>query len=288
MAERKPMHLKDLFKTGKEVKLELELDDEEIEIVMWMRKPTASQRDEALNKARGKQARRKALYKDKNSDQYMGLWAEVDNLESREDIIDQLVQFDAQRLQSQAFNEVLHDDEHKPRDEDGELMWGDDNIQYLDLLEGIYNRMDEIRKYNEELEDEDEELIIHFDEDDELVAMKKQRDEFEGYVQARYEVLLEDFKGQFADQQISELRDLLLKKLIQTETGMAWYEEYQTRMLYHACRDPKDKGQPYFSSHEDLLDLPPLVLTYLEDQLNELDQGGENLKNLRSPQNSSS
>ena len=58
-------------------------------------------------------------------------------------------------------------------------------------------------------------------------------------------------------------------------------------MLYHACRSPEDKTKPYFSTPRELLEIPPAVLTYLENQLDELDRPGEALKNLPSPQPSS-
>lgn len=280
----KEMRLQDLFKTGEEVRFELEYEGEPVEILIWLRKPTAGQQEEALAKARGKQARRKLTFRDKDSDEFLAMQSDVESYESISELKDQLLRFESQQLRTQAFNEVLHDENFAPKDEDGENLWGEDNALYLDLLIAIQQRMEEIQQFNKDLvEGDDDELVIKFEEDEALVKLQKDRDEFETHVTDRYDDLNSEKMKSYDGKKSVDLRKLLLKKLIEADTSLIWYEEYRVRMLYFACRSPEDKTKPYFSNPRELLEIPPAILTYLENALDELDRPGEALKNLPSP-----
>ena len=287
MTERKQMHLQDLFRTGKEVRFELDFEDDPVEIVIWMRKPTAGQQDEALNKARGKQARRKKAYRDKESDEYVSLLSDVESMEDVDELKTQIIRFDEAQLRAQAFNEVLHNEKYAPKDENGELLWGENNTGYLDLLTAIQQRMEEIQRFNSELEEEDQALRIEFETDEELVALQEDRDAFENHVTTRYEDLRQIELDKLKGQKGIQLRNQLLKKMIEAESSLVWYEEYRSWMLYFSCRKPEDKTKPYFDDPAQLMDMPTGVIIYLEDQLNDLDKSGPALKNLPSPLSSS-
>ena len=286
MAERKQMHLQDLFRTGKEVKFDLEVEKEDVEIRLWMRKPTPGQQDEAVAKARGKQARRKKILRDEDSDEYLALWGDVETFEDIEQLKEQILRFESQRLRSQAFNEVLHDEDFMPKDDDGKPIYGKDNTQYLDLLTAIQQRMEEIQQFNDDLEDGDESLIKSFDEDEELVELQKDRDAFEEHVTTRTEDLEAEHMKEHDGKNTKQLRKLLLKKLVEADTSLVWYEEYRTWMLYFSCRHIDDKTKAYFTNHREILGIPSGVMVYLEDQLNELDSPGDAVKNLPSLQSS--
>lgn len=285
--ERKRVHLRDLFKTGKEVKFDIDVGDGEQEVVIWMRKPTAGQQDEALNKARGQQARRRSLYKDKDSDHYMAHWADVESLETKEELVEQLLKFDLHRIKSQAYNEVLYNPELAPKDEDGELQWGEQGQLYLDLLVAIQNRMEEILLFNDQLSEEDQNLAINLQEDDELNRLDEERLAFEQSVDDRVEELSEEFKVEHLGMAFENLQKLFMKKLVDTDTSLAWYEEYRKWMLFFACKDPDDRTKNYFSNPDEVMSLPGNILQVLEDQLNDLDKTGDTLKNSRSLQLSS-
>lgn len=285
--ENKRLHLRDLFRTGKEVKFDVETDQGSQEIVLWMRKPTAGQQDEALNKARGQQARRRNLYKDKESDHYMAYWADVEDIEHKDELVEQIFKFEKQKLKQQAFNDVLYNEEYIPRNEDGEPKWGENNQQYLDLLMAIQNRMEEVVNFNEELEEEDKNLWIKFEEDEELQRLEEERESFEQAVDERYEALRAEFVNVEKLKTMEDLKKLLMKKLVDSDTSLAWYEEYRKWMLFFASRDPEDRTKSYFSHPDEVLELPAMVLQILEDQLNDLDRGADAIKNSRSLQLSS-
>ena len=287
MVERKQMHLKDLFATGREVVFDFEWEGEDVEIRIWMRKPTTSQQEEALAKARSKQARRKKKLQDHDSDEYVALVGDLEIYETREDVIDQLLHFEKTRLQTQAFNDILHNEEFMPRDENGKPLYGDENVSYLALLTAIEQRMEEIRQFNSDLQEGDESLFKKFDDDEELQLLRADRDEFERYVEERAKDLEAIEKRKWDGKKIGDLRKLLAKKLIETDAGMAWYQEYRSWMLFFSCRDPDDKSKAYFSSPEEIVELPVTVLSHLEGQLDDMNMPGDSLKNLPSPRNSS-
>lgn len=280
---KKQAHLQDLFRTGKELKFAVTIDGEESEVSIWVRKPSASQADTAINKARGRQARRRMEYKDHEGDMYLALQDQMEAIESADDLKEHLVQFENQRIRSQAYNDVLYDPKYMPKDENGELVFGEDNSEYLDLLNAIQDRMEEIIKWNDSLSDEDQHLEKRFEDDEELVKLEKQRDVFEDAVDARAEDLKETFLAQYADTRTGELRKILMKRLIESETQISWYEEYRKWMLYYACRMPDDHSKHYFDSPDDIMQLPTAVLSRLEAALNDLEQRGDDLKNSLSP-----
>lgn len=287
MPERRQMHLQDLFRTGVEIKFELEFEDEPVEILMWMRKPTAGHQDEAMNKARGIQARRKKMYRDKDSDEYLAMEGDVETFDDVKELREQLLVFEVQRLRSQAFNEVLHDENFIPKDDDGEPIWGEDNTAYLDLLLGINQRIEEISKWNDSLEEGEEELKKDILTDEELLGLQADRDKFEENVTARVETLEKEKLKEWVGKKIPELRKILLKKMIDTNTALTWFEEYRKYMLFFACRDYDNRSKTYFETPDEILGLPPAVLSYLESQLEDLDKPADALKNLPSLQSSS-
>lgn len=283
MAERKTPHLSDLFKTGKEVKLTVELDGKEQEIIIWMRKPLPAQHQEAMNKARGKQARLRRRYKDQESDEYLALEAEADQFDETDDLMTAILQFENQRLRTQSYNDVLYDPDVAPKDDDGEWRWGQDGSYYLEMLMGLGDRLEEIRKFNDELDEGDQHLRIIPAEDEELVALEKQQKEMEDTVDVRFEELNEVEKSKLRTKKVAELRKILMKKLIDAETSMTWYEEYRMWMLYFSCRESTDHSELYFRDPDDVSQLPNHLVNYLYEALDELDTGADS-KNLPSLQ----
>ncbi len=285
---KRPPHLSDLFKTGMEIKFDVEIEGEDAEIIIWMRKPVTAQHQEAMAKARGKQARIRRQFKDHDSDQFVAMEADVDEMEDVDMVIDAILRFESQRLRNTAYNEVLYDKEYAPKDDEGELVWGDDGVDYLALLVGITDRMDEIRDSNEKLSEDDQHLLINLSEDDELIKLSEQQNSFDDVVEERFNVLNEEERQQFVVKKMTELRKIFMKKMIDTETSLGWYEEYRMYMLWFACRMPDDHANHYFHSAADVLQLPPHLLNYLYDQLDILDGNVDSAKNSLSLQLSSS
>lgn len=282
--EKKRAHLRDLFQTGKLVTVDFTVDDELFEAEIWMRKPLPAQQEEALNKSRGQQVRRKRLLKDPASDEYLTLAGDVESIDSRDELLDAILIYDKAKLNQIAFNEVLYDPNFAPTNNTGELVYGAEGQAYLELLEAVGNRVDEIMRFNEELEDADSELEISLIDDEELVALRAQEQEFNDAVKARFDELEAQKRAEYKGVKIGSLRTTLAKKIIEGDVNMHWYAEYQKWMLFHACRDPEDHKKSYFRSPEDLAALPGSLLMRLQAELDHLDQGQEAIKNSLSPQ----
>jgi len=287
MADKKPARLQDLFQTGKEVTLDFEIDDETFEVKMWMRKPLPAQAEEALTRSRGQQVRRKRIYQDKDSDEYLTLVGDVETIETRDEVMDRILMFDHAKLRQTAYNEVLYNPENSPHDDEGKLIFGEAGQYYLDLLDGIGNRMDEIRTFNEGLEEEDEALELTFKDDEELVKLRKQEDIFENAVTDRIEELTKVNRAEFKGVKLAGLQKELVKRLIEGDSNMHWYAEYQKWMLYHSCRALDDHKRSYFRSPDELAALPGSVLMLLQTELDQFESGQEAIKNSLSLQLSS-
>lgn len=285
---KKQAHLSDLLKTGKEVVFDAEIDGDEVEIKLWMRKPVSAQHEEAVAKARGALARRKAVYRDKNSDEHIALQEDLEQYTSKDELVEQILRFEENQLRSQAYNEVLYDEAHSPRNEDGELIWGDQGAEYLELLNAMTQRMGEIQEYNDSLEEGDLNLAKSFDEDEELIRMEEQRQSFDDAVNTRFEMLLEAKRAEFKQQTIATLQKDLTSRYIDLDSNLSWHDTYQKWMLFFTCRMPEDHGKRYFNDIDQIDYLPPFVQQVLISEMDDLDQGIDSTKNLLSLQRSSS
>jgi hypothetical protein len=278
MSGNKPMKLNDLFRVGKMVTVPITGEGGKvIEFNIWMRKPSATQHEEALSSARAKQARVRLQYADEGSDQYAAIADEMNQYTSKTELIDKVLSFDFQRMRQAAINEVLYDPEQGQK-------WGEYGEGYSDLIAGIAQRMDEIQNRNAELGADETELRVLFDEDPELLKLLAKREEFEAEVDALVQAARDVEISKYKLMSIDELRKTLWKLTVDAQAQMAWYEEYRLRSLWFACRETGDRVKPYFETPYDILDLPPGVINTLLNHYDELDQGGEAVKNLLSLQ----
>lgn len=284
---KKQAHLSDLLKTGKEVRFETtDEDGEEVEIAIWLRKPVSAQHEEAVAKARGSQARRRSTFRDKESDEYVSLMDDMEQFETKEDIITQLMRFEEHDLRSQAYNEILYDEDIAPRDEDGELFWGEAGEQYVELLSAMTARMAEITEYNDKLGAEDDDMLIAFDQDEELMRLEKQRSQLDEQVNERYEKLAAVKKEEFKARRFDDLKKELIKRLVDLDASIAWHDVYNKWMLFFSCRMPDDHQKRYFRDVDEIDMLPPLVRQTLQDEVDDLSQGLDDTKNSLSLQRS--
>lgn len=286
---KKQAHLSDLLTTGKEVRFEAStIDGDELEVLIWLRKPPAQLHEEAVAKARGAQARRKAVYRDKNSDEYIALMDDMEQFETKEDLLRELMRFEEGDLQSQAYNEVLYDEAFAPRDEEGNLVWGPEGREYIELMAAIAQRMYEIEEFNEKLGMEDREMRKTFEDDEELQRLQGQRESFEDAVAARYDDLYEAKKAELKGQRFEDMRQNLVKRMTDLDSSLAWHEVYRKWLLLFTCRMPDNHKERYFKSFEEIDLLPPFVLQTLVEEMEDLTQGVDSTKNLLSLQRSSS
>lgn len=280
----KTPHLTDLFKTGQSLTITIpnvEDIDNPTQIEIWMRKPSAQQYDEALNKARGKQGRRRQLYRDPESDEFVSLNEQVLPM-SKDELVEQLMTFEQADLQSQAYNEALYGDnnEEEPR-------WGKEGRDYLDVLAGLRQRFEEIEEYNSKLTEEDKETMsLKPEEDEEIQRLNKYVDQFGELRDELLEKLKAKKEAEYQRKATDELRKVLMKKMIDLETNLIHYQEFKTMMVFFAARNPDDHHKHYFKNPDQIWDLPDYVRIQLFNAYDDLEAGATALKNLPSPQTS--
>lgn len=290
MADKVP-HLRDLFITGRQAEIEVyDLEDTESEplkILIWLRKPSVQHYEEATAKARAKQSRRRQLYRNTESDEYLSVMEQIAQLETKEEVIEQLVSFEENNIRSQSYNEALFGDDDKEPDPvtgEGGPRWGKEGQDYMDVLMAIRQRAEEIQTYNTALSEEDADLKIDLDKDDEMVRLNVTIQEFE----VQRDELIEKAKAvetaKWTGMTRANLDKALMKKLIDLEASMVFYQEYKTMMLYFAARTQEDHHKNYFSSPDEIWDLPEYVRMRLFAEYDELEAGADNLKNSLSPQ----
>lgn len=258
-----PQHLADLFKVGTLHTVEFDLGDDKFSFDLWIRKPTAEQQGEARAKAQAQSARLKARYRDKESDAYTALWGEITDLESKDGVIDKLLDVDAADRRSKAFNEVMYAEEHG-----GD--WTEAGEDYFGTVTAMTERFEEIDRHNAALPSEDQELRIAPKDDEELQNLQVKFDEFQSQVEERYNQLIAHERAQLDRESEATLREKLVKAFINVESQMAWYQEYRVRMLHYACRYPDDRKRLYFRHRNDILELPVTIQSDLFTALDAL------------------
>lgn len=253
--------------------------DNPYRIDLWMRKPSAIQYDEALGKARGKQGRRRALYRDPNSDEYLAVTEQINGLD-KEDLVKELLAFELNDLRTQAYNEALYGD-----NEEDEPRWGKDGADYLDIIAGLRERYEEIDEYNSKLPEEDRATMsLTPEEDEEIARLNKIVDEFGKQRDERLEKLTAKKEAELNAKPSDQLRKELIKKIIDLEVNLIHYQEFKTLMVYYAARYPDDHHKQYFASPDEIWDLPDHIRGELFNAYDQLEMGAVNLKNSPSPQ----
>ena len=267
---RKKVHLKDLFHKGRDVTIEVVSDGETYEIPLWMQLPSYNQQQEAMQKARAKKARTALNYK-KGEDQYVALEAEVKEMD-KDEVIEKLLEFDSDERSRQARNEVMYGDAGSD--------WGVEGQRYMDLQSAQIERYQEIEAHNDQFElPDDADRLIVYDKDEEMVKIQEELDVFAEEVNERKDLLDEDERRDMKMISVAKLRSRLMDELIDTETQLAWYQDYRMRQIFFAVRDPDDKRKPYFDSPDDILDLPPYVRQRLVNEYETMEMSVDELKN---------
>jgi hypothetical protein len=279
MMAKTQAHLSDLFKTGALITFTGEQDGKEIEVSVYLRKPISSQHEQAVAKARGAAARVKTKYRDKESDEYVSLMDELDPLDTKDLMIDQMMHFEEGTLRSQGYNEVLYDDKFAAKDDDGKLVWGEGGEDYIELLAAMTDRMEEIQTHNTKLSTEDSDLSITYEDDEELSKMEAHRTTFDVAVDARVDILTTDKRKEFTPKRFTDIQKLLVKKLIDLESSLVWHEVYRKWMLFYTCKMPDDRAKRYFKDFDQIDMLPVHITQNLYDQLDQIDVDIDDVKN---------
>lgn len=278
MAETKSKpraHLSDLFRAGKELTV---TDANDVEYVLWMQRPTATQQEEAREAANIKSLRLKLQYKERDGDRYLVLRETMEEMTDHEELLDTRAKYKEGDLRNQSFNEVLYNEDF------GEDWQTED--RYLSLLTALSDRWDEIAKYNTQMEEADSDDRILPEDDDQLQELLDQQSRFGDQVNERVAELIAEERAKHDNKPDAQLRNEIVKESIDVESRVYWYETHQIRMLYYACRKTEDHDKFYFDEADDVLNLPSHIRQDLYNAYDELERGSEDVKNSLSLPNS--
>ena len=261
-------HLSDLFRAGKELTV---TDNNDVEYVLWLQRPSATQQEEARESANVRALRLKMQYKERDGDRYLVLHETMEEMTDHEELLDTRTKYNEGDIRNKAFNEVLYNEDH------GED-WDTDG-RYLALLGALSDRWEEINRYNEEMEAADSEDRILPEEDDSLQELLEQQQKFSDQVNTRVDELIEAEKQKHVNKPDAQLRNEIVKESIDVESRVFWYETHQIKMLYYACRRTEDHDKFYFDSADDVLNLPTHIRQDLYTAYDDLERGSEEVKN---------
>lgn len=274
-AKRRP-HLRDLFDQGRELTIEVGGK----EYVVWIRPPTVDNHEEAMRKAGAKQARLRQALKDKDSDEWLALAHDIENLETREELEAFILGGEEAELKEQAFNDILYGEWGS--NWSSEEKEGQEGLDYYNVLEAYFNRQEEIKAHNAESSEK-----IKPEEDPDLQRAKANYDKFQAEVDERLGALRKAFLLKYQNESDEYLRKEAEKRLIDILTRTVWYEEYNAWMTHLACRDPDNHKLLYFNHPSELAELPTYVQSQLVSGFQEVSRAGSDLKALSTPENSS-
>jgi len=271
----KTPHLEDLFRKGTAVTI---TDSDGVEYRIFVRRPGPNQHDAVLEAANGKMAKYTIQYDRKEGSSYEALSALVLSYDHDELLTERLRYFESE-IHDQAFNEVMYDEKVGSKWSDLGNDDDDDDVEftgYLDILNAISTRYDEISRFNDEVAADDR---IHPEDDEELNRLNEVQVKFQGEVQERVDVLTDIERRKHMNKPDAQLRNEIVKNGINVEAKLHWYQEYQVRLLYYACRNPENEDELYFSDPYSILELPSYIKDKLYEAYQELETGSENLKN---------
>lgn len=269
MAEKRK-HLRDLFNEG--TKAVIQYGDEAFEI--WLQRPSSVQEDDAFGRGRAKRARLLAKYNDKDSDEYVTMKMEVDALD-RDALLAELLDAKNPDHKSQAMSEVLYGPEGSD--------WGESGEKYLDLVEAVQERLEEIVALNESATEAQN--VIMMDQDDEMVRLNAEQEKFDKEVDERFVQLQEGEKARLDAFDNDRLRKMVWDHRVDALGNLAWYSEYRLNQLHYACRYIENKDELYFEDVNEFKNLPPTIQQAISNNFDAIDVSGADLKKLLSPLN---
>lgn len=269
-------HLRDLFRVGQTATIQVPTDKGVQSVDLWVRNPGPDHQQEAIRKAGVARARMRMAFKDTNSDEYIAMREEVDSLETRQDLEDFLASTDESELREQAYNEILYGEwgsNWSAEEKDGV-----EGLDYLNNLQAMLERRNQL---------EDDPAKPRLDQDPEYERLRLVYEQFQNEVTERVGVLRQAKMLGLQGESDEDLRNRILKVIIDLMCQSAWVDEYNQWMLVYAFRYPEDKKRLYFRDPTDVADLPSSVQAQLLDHFREVSRAGNDLKGSSSPEISS-
>ena len=94
------------------------------------------------------------------------------------------------------------------------------------------------------------------------------------------EKLVESKRREHGGKSFETLKKAVMKKMIDLECSLSFYEEFRMMMLYFSARYSDDHSKRYFSSPDELWDLPEYLRMRLYAEYDDLEQGADSPKKL--------
>ena len=246
------------------------------EIEVWVARPNTQQSTKAQRTARVERARRFRELTDKKSEEAMALDVQIAEY-TKPKIVDSILDRSRRKREQQAYNEVLYSDDHGSK-------WGEGGSKYLELLDAVIARMEEIQSHNTEMEAaETPEGVINSMEDEEMLRLNKEQAEFEKEVGSRVDELTETERIEISASSIDTLRRDLRESLVEVECDVLWFGVIRLNMAYYATRYIDNHSKLYFGKADDIEDLPEMVKSQIYDAYEDVDMEAEQTKNLLTP-----
>ena len=95
-------HLSDLFRAGKQLTI---TDSNDVEYVLWMQRPTATQQEDAREAANVKSLRLKMQYKERDGDRYLVLHQTMEEMDDHDELVETRAKYKDGDIRNQAFND---------------------------------------------------------------------------------------------------------------------------------------------------------------------------------------
>lgn len=266
-------HLTQMFTPGK---LKTIVYPGKPEVEIWVARPNSKQTQSAQRHARVERARRFRELTADDSEESMALDVQIGEF-TKSEIVDNILSRDQRQREQQAYNEVLYSEDYGSD-------WGKDGATYLELLDAVITRMEEIQDHNIEMEAaENPDGLIQPVEDEELVRLQKEQSVFEKEVMERTDVLTKDARSDISVLGIDTLRRDLRKAMVEGECDIVWFGDFRGQMVWYAIRYPDKHGKLYFEKPGHIDDLPDSVQSQLFAAYEDVDMGSEQTKNLLTP-----
>lgn len=229
----KQRRLTDLYVVGEEVTLDDGAGDP---ITVFVRKLNPVDHETAIRRSNAARARAAAIKNRQETEEYQEIVGQVDEMD-RDGIVSWLLEDERARITPAVEAEHASEEE-----------WSKDN--YLQGLRDVW-------------EDEAKERY-HVDKDPDAVHVYEELKRYDAIVTEDIQARLDAFEDDLNLKGDENLHALMFDKYLQLRVSMAWLNEFRRCELWLSVRETNRKTR-YFTSRDEVDDLPFEVFTQLQD-----------------------
>lgn len=252
----KKRRLADLYQVGMDVLVD---DGENEPITVYMRKPNPFEHEEALRDGNAARARMTLRMRDPKTQDFDILKADVEAIGNKQRQCEFLVSERGPEFLSRAYQKISTSDD-----------WSEDG-----LIEAIQDSIQEFADRENEMTEEDEDW-------EDYQRVKGQVEKFNKQVDDQAAIERQEEIHRLLDETDEDIRELVRKALIDKAASLLFFREYRMSCIYFATREPENHGQRYFTSKQEVRELPYEVQSILLDNYDQLDLSKDEAKNSHS------